>query len=46
MKDNTMAKGKQDNRTHTDLLSTTQKTKDKTTRTPLKEGASSCILEG
>ena len=38
MTDNTMAKRIKDKRTNNDLQNTTQKTKDRVTRTPLKIG--------
>ena len=37
---------KKDKRTNNDLQNTTQKTKDRATRTPLKPGVNSCYLEG
>ena len=39
--DNTMAKRKKHKRTNNDLQNTTQKTKDRVTRTPLKTGMNS-----
>ena len=37
---------KKDKRTNNDLQSTTQETKDRTTRTPLKKMMNSCAPEG
>ena len=44
--DNTMPKRKTDNRTNNYLQNTTQKTKVRATRTPLKPGVNSCAQEG
>jgi len=41
-----MAKKKKDKRSNNDLQNTTQKTKDRITRTPLKAGVNSSALEG